>query len=205
MTYIVSQSSALLVLQVLSGAFFFLNKLFLLLKKPIGWICGIAGASIIIVYFYCQMIWQDRPNLWILIILDFALIFLNSYGYVTDPAKRTTMLGKVLAKPVLSLIVKAVVIKLSLSVCFLVLTKGLHSAESRLEVLQFAAAVLFLLGTLLRAFNTRKTNSAGWLMYFLAHMPFMYVLYMTGSPPLVFFQALSLVVALLGICSERKK
>ena len=77
----------MLTLQIVSALLLFLNKYFIRRKKAIGWIYGIIGAIVITIYFYLQMVWQHKANLWIMVVLDIALVILMSYGYIVARAK----------------------------------------------------------------------------------------------------------------------
>lgn len=192
----------MLALQVLSALLLLLNKFYVYRKKTVGWIFGIFGTVAITIYFYLQMILENRGNLWIMIVYDVALLFLMIYGYlVSSSAKnKDVRLNDFLKK--WNLRFKITISALTTAVCLFMLVQAL---TANLVVIQFLSAVGGLLGTLLLAFNTRATNIIGWITYLITHGIVTYLMMETGSPFIALCQIFSAIVAILGIRNELRK
>lgn len=190
----------MLVLQILSALLLFLNKYYVRQKKAIGWVYGILGAIIITFYFYLQMVWQHKANLWIMVVLDIALVILMSYGYLIAVANEGDRIKDLLKR--WNVLFKSVVIILTIFVCSLFLIEAI---ASNLVIIQFIFAVGSMFGTLLLAFDKKVTNIFGWILYIIAHAVCTYLMFKTDSPIIAIFQILSILVAFDGINKELKK
>ncbi len=190
----------MLILQILSALLLFLNKFYVRRKKAIGWIYGILGAIVITVYFYLQMVLQHKANLWIMVVMDIALVILMTYGYLVNRSEKGDKLKDLLKK--WNVLFKTIVIIVTIVVCGLFLIEAI---SSDLVILQFVFAVGSLFGTLLLAFNKKSTNIIGWVLYVIAHTVIAYVMFKTSSPILAIFQILSIFIAIEGIYKEMKK
>lgn len=189
----------MLTLQILSALFLFLNKYYIRKKNPIGWIHGIIGAIVITVYFYLQIIYEHK-NLWIMIVLDVALVVLMTYGYLLNRSNQNEHLKSIFKK--WNITFKVIVLIITISVCSLFLIEAITSG---LVMMQFFFSVGSLFGTLLLAFDKKVSNIIGWLLYVMAHAIITYVMFKTGSPIIAIFQILSIFVAVDGIIKEIKK
>lgn len=190
----------MLTIQIISAVFLLLNKIYLRQKKAISWIYGIIGMIILAIYFYLQMILQHKENLWILIILNIALVVLMSYGYLVAMAENSHNLKKILKD--WNVIFKIIVVTITLLVCSLLLIQAINS---QLVIAQFIFAVTILVGTLLLALNKKITNICGWALYFIAHIVCTYIVLKTNSPVIAGVQMISAFIALDGIRAELKK
>lgn len=190
----------MLTIQIISAILLLLNKIYLRQKKAISWIYGIVGMIMLAVYFYLQMILQHKENLWILIVLNIALVALMSYGYLVAMAENSHNLKRILKN--WNIIFKIIVIIITISVCSLLLVKAINS---QLVIAQFIFAVTVLVGTLLLALNKKITNIYGWALYFIAHTVCTYIMLKTNSPVIAGIQMVSAFIALDGIRAELKK
>ncbi len=189
-------------LQILSALLLLLNKFYVYKKKTVGWVFGIWGTIVISIYFYLQMVLQDRGNLWIMIVYDGALLFLMIYGYLVSVTAKSknVRLNEHLKK--WNLRFKITISSLTITVCLFMLIQAI---TANLVVVQFLSAVGGLLGTLLLAFNTRVANIIGWMTYLVTHGIVTCLMMETGSPFIAFCQVVSAVIAILGIVNEFKK
>ena len=185
----------MLVLQIISALLLFLNKYYVRREKAIGWIYGILGAIAITIYFYFQMILQHKENLWIMVVLDIALVFLMSYGYLIAAEKKGIFKKW-------NVLVKAIIVSITIFVCMLLLFEAL---TSKLVLVQFFFAITLMFGTLLLAFKKKTTNIIGWVLYLVASIICTYIMIKTDSYIIAFFQILSGLVAIDGIVKETKK
>lgn len=192
----------MLVLQILSALLLLFNKIFVFKKKTIGWTFGILGTIVVTIYFYLQMVLENKLNLWVMIVYDCALFLLMVYGYLTTHSNEELRLRKSLMR--YNLTFKIVVVTLTLLVCSFLVIRATN-ADTSLMVIQLFSAVFGLVGTLLLAFNTRVSNSFGWSSYFLAHCFVTYLMFNTGSPFIAFCQVISAGVSFFGIRNELKK
>ncbi len=190
----------MVVLQLVSALLLFLNKFYVRRKKAIGWIYGILGAAVITLYFYLQMVLQHKANLWIMVVLDIALVVLMTYGYLIARSKDGGNVKNLLKK--WNVLFKTFVLIITIFVCSLFLIEALTSI---LVLTQFIFALCSLFGTLLLAFDKKVTNVIGWCLYFIAHIILTYTMFKTDSPILAIFQILSVVIAIEGIFKELKK
>ena len=190
----------MLLLQILSAVLFFLNKIYVRQKKAIGWIYGIIGAIVITIYFYLQMILQHKANLWIMIVLDIALVFLMLYGYLVAKSKKGTKFKEYLEKR--NLLFKSIIVAIIIFVCTLLLIEAI---TSQLVIIQFFFAILTMFGTLFLALDKKIPNIAGWIFLFIAHVICTYIMFKTDSPIIAVFQILSALVALDGIRKELER
>jgi hypothetical protein len=152
----------MLILQILSALLLFLNKFYVRRKKAIGWVYGILGAIVVTVYFYLQMVLQHQSNLWIMVVMDIALVILMTYGYIVNRSKKGDRFKDLLKK--WNVLFKTIVIIVTILVCGLFLVEAISSS---LVILQFVFAVGSLSGTLLLAFDKRLTNIIGWVFILL--------------------------------------
>ncbi|MFA7315724.1 MAG: nicotinamide mononucleotide transporter [Candidatus Paceibacterota bacterium] len=189
----------MVVIQFLAALLLFLNKFYVRRKKAIGWIYGIIGAAVITLYFYLQMVLQHKANLWIMVVLDIALIVLMTYGYLIARSKEGDRLKGFLKE--WNVLFKGIVLVITIFVCSLFLIEAIAST---LVLTQFLFAVGSLFGTLLLAFNKKVTNIIGWVLYFVAHVILTYTMFKTDSPILAVFQILSALIAIDGISKELK-
>lgn len=190
----------MLVLQITSALLLLLNKYFLFKKKTIGWTFGIWGTVAITIYFYLQMVLQNKGNLWILVVYDCALLVLMVYGYLLSSSAHNFGLSEVLKK--WNLVFKIGVTTITIAICIVLLSQAL---TANLIVIQFLSAAGGLIGTLLLAFNTKGTNTVGWIFYAMTHCLVTYLMWETGSPFIAICQIPSAIVALLGLKNELRK
>lgn len=186
------------VLQLLSALLLFLNKFYIRRKKPIGWVFGIVGAIIIAIYFYLQMILQNK-NLWILVIHVIALVALQTYGYFIARSKEGGELKTILKK--WDKLFKGIVLVITIFFCLMFLIEALAAT---LVLTQFVFAVFTLFGTLLLALDKRVMDIIGWGLYFISHVILTYTMFKTDSPILAVFQILSALIAIEGMYKEVK-
>lgn len=190
----------MLVLQIFSALLLFLNKYYVRKKKAIGWIFGVLGAIVITIYFYLQMKLQHKANLWIMVVLDIALVVLMTYGYLIARAKDGNRIKDLLKK--WNVLFKGIVLIVTVFVCVLLLIQAI---TAQLVVIQFIFAVTSLFGTLLLAFDKKVSNITGWILYLIGHSACTYLMFKTDSPIIAIFQILSALVAIDGIVREVRK
>ncbi|MCU0660292.1 MAG: nicotinamide mononucleotide transporter [Candidatus Pacebacteria bacterium] len=190
----------MLVLQIFSALLLFLNKYYVRKKKAIGWFYGIIGAAVITLYFYLQMKLQHKANLWIMVVLDVALVVLMTYGYLIARAKDGNRIKDLLKK--WNVLFTAIVLIVTVFVCVLLLVQVI---TAQLVVIQFIFAVTSLFGTLFLAFDKKASNIIGWILYLIGHSVCTYLMFKTDSPIIAVFQILSALVAIDGIVREAKK
>jgi hypothetical protein len=190
----------MLVLQIISALLLLLNKFYVFKKKTIGWTFGIWGTVAIIIYFYLQMVLQNKGNLWIMVVYDCALLLLMVYGYLLSSGTNNFGLRKILSR--WDLPFKFGIVTITTVVCIFLLSQAL---TANLIVLQFLCAAGGLIGTLLLAFNTKGTNTVGWIFYTVTHCLVTYLMWETGSPFIAICQIFSAVVAILGLRNELRK
>ncbi|HRH30980.1 MAG TPA: nicotinamide mononucleotide transporter [Candidatus Paceibacterota bacterium] len=189
----------MLALQIISALLLLLNKYYVRKKKTIGWSLGIWGTVSITIYFYLQMVLQNKGNLWIMIVYDIALICLMIYGYLLSSSKNNK-LSNLLRK--WNVVFKFVVSFVTIVVCVFLL---IQAVSANLIVIQFLSAIGGLVGTLLLAFNTKSTNKIGWVVYFFTHLIVVYLMIETDSVFIAICQVFSAWVAVLGFRDELKK
>ena len=165
----------MLALQSLSALLLHLNKIFVFRKKSIGWIFGMIGAVVITIYLYLQMKYAHAPDFWITIVYDCALFVLMTYGYLVFPSANKGKLRAVLQR--WNLPFKIIVSVFTSAICVYILITGVRSS---LQNTQFLSTIFGLIGTLLLAFNTKRSNIAGWICYLLAHSLVMYFTFPLG-------------------------
>ncbi len=187
----------MLALQILSAILLLLNKYFVFKRKTIGWTFGIWGTIAITIYFYLQMILEDRGNLWIMIVYDVALLFLMSYGYFVSISDTSIRLREMFKK--YSLLFKIAVVSITFIVCLGLLVQAINA---NLVIIQFLSAVGGLAGALLLAFNKRISSIAGWVFYFFTHLIVVYLMLETGSPWIATCQVLSAIISIAGFKKE---
>lgn len=159
------------------------------------------GAVVIIIYFYLQMKYAHAPDFWIMIVYDCALFVLMLYGYlIVSHSTHTEKLRSVLQK--WNLPFKIIVSVFTSVICTYILVTGVHSS---LQNAQFLSAIFGLIGTLLLAFNTKRSNIAGWICYLLAHSMVTYFTFQTGFYVIAVSQILSGVVSFFGIKNELRR
>lgn len=190
----------MLVLQILSALLLLLNKFYLRKKNPIGWLYGIFGATIIAIYFYLQMVLENKPNLWILVVFDIALIVLMFYGYLVAKTSSLKKLQTIFKK--FGLLFKVLVIFLSICVSAFLF---IQSSRSTLVFSQFIFASATLFGALLLAFDKKKTNIIGWFLYFISHVLCVDLMIKTDSYIIAVFQILSAFIAINSMYLEYKR
>lgn len=192
----------MIALQIISALLLLLNKIFVFKKKTIGWTFGIFGTIVISIYFYLQMVLEHKPDLWIMIVYDCALLVLMVYGYIVNHSNHQIKFKKTLVR--YGVAFKVVVVSITTFVCLFLLAKA-AGADKTLKVVQFLSAVFGLIGTLLLAFNTKISNCFGWVSYFFAHCFVTYLMLQTDSPFIAFCQVISAGVSYFGIKNELKK
>lgn len=190
----------MILLQIISALLLLLNKYYVFKKKTIGWTFGILGTVAITIYFYLQMIWEDKGNLWILVVYDCALLVLMIYGYLLSSTAHNFGLSKVLKK--WNLVFKIGVAAITITICLVLLFQAL---TANLIVIQFLSAIGGLIGTLLLAFNNKGTNILGWILYAVTHCIVTYLMWETGSPFIAICQIFSAIIAILGLKNELRK
>ncbi len=190
----------MLTLQIISALLLLLNKYYLRKNNSIGWIYGIFGATIVNIYFYLQMVLENKSSLWILIIFDFALIILMVYGYLVAKTNSYKNLQAFFKR--FGLLFKIVVVILSISVSAFLFVQ---SSRSALIFSQFVFASTALFGTLLLAFGKRKTNIIGWFLYFISHTLCIDLMIKIDSYVIAVFQVLSALIAIDSMYREYKK
>lgn len=190
----------MLLLQVTSALLLLLNKFYVFKKKTIGWTFGIWGTVAITIYFYLQMVLQDKGNLWIMVVYDCALLILMVYGYLLSSSAHNFGLSEVLKK--WNLLFKIGVAAITITICLVLLFQAL---TANLIIIQFLSAAGGLIGTLLLAFNTKGTNTIGWIFYAMTHCLVTYLMFETGSPFIAICQIFSAIVAILGLINELRK
>jgi hypothetical protein len=190
----------MLLLQIVSALLFLLNKFYVYKKKTIGWIFGIFGTIVIAIYFYLQMIWQHRGNLWIMIVYDIALFFLMVYGYLVLSSIKNVQLNIFLKR--WNLLFKIIVVLITFITCLILLFQAINE---QLIFLQFFSTLGGLIGTLLLTFNKKSTNKIGWAVYFLTRLIITDLMLKTGSPFIAICQIFSAIVAIFGLKNEFKK
>ncbi len=188
----------MLLLQVASALLLLFNKWFVYKKKPIGWVLGMWGTLAISLYFYFQMIFEDKLNLWIMIVYDIALFCVMAYGYVISHSVKKVHLNKFLQK--YGLPFKVGIVSFTITVCTYLFLQ--ISADFVVE--QFLSALGGMCGTLLLAFNKRLTNKIGWIFYFFTHLVVTCLMLKTNSPFIAVCQILSAIVSVLGLIREMK-
>lgn len=190
----------MLLLQIISALLLLLNKYFVLKDKAIGWIYGALGAAVITVYFYLQMVFEHKSHLWIMVVLDIALIVNMMYGYFMATSIEGSQTQCFLKK--WNVPIKAVVLVVSVSVCLMFLMRAF---SAQLVMNQFLFAIASLFGTLLLAFRKKVTTIIGWSLYLIGHCIITEVMLKTGSPIIAVFQIVSAGIAIWAIRRELKK
>ncbi|MCE9585527.1 nicotinamide mononucleotide transporter [Candidatus Nomurabacteria bacterium] len=187
----------MLALQIISALLLLLNKYFVFKKKTIGWSLGILGTITITIYFYLQMVLEDRGNLWIMVVYDVALIFIMIYGYLVSSSVKKHNLNKVLKK--WNLIFKIVIFTITTVVCIFFLIQAINE---NLVLIQFFSVLGGLVGTIFLALNKKTVNIIGWISYLFTHLLVTYLMIETGSPFIAICQIFSAAVAFAGMRNE---
>ncbi len=190
----------MLLLQLTSAILLLLNKYFVFRKKTVGWIYGIWGTIAITVYFYLQMVYEHKYNLWIMVVYDVALVFFMLYGYAISHSENNVRFRNTLKK--YGFVFKLIIAVIAIVVCTIMLVQAINS---NLVITQFLSVIGGLSGTLLLAVNKKQTNKIGWIVYFITHCIVTYLMIMTDSPAIAVCQVFSAIVALLGFRDESKK
>lgn len=188
----------MLLLQVASALLLLFNKWFVYKQKPIGWVLGMWGTLAISLYFYFQMIFEDKLNLWIMIVYDIALFCVMAYGYLISHSVKKVHFRKLLQKYGLSF--KIGIVSFTIVIC----TYLFLQISANFVVEQFLSALGGMIGTLLLAFNKRLTNKIGWVFYFFTHLVVTYLMLQTNSEFIAVCQVLSAGVSILGLRREMK-
>ncbi len=164
-------------LQIVVSVILFANKVFLVAGKKFGWLIGIVGCAIALLYFYLI-------HLYIFTVLEVGLIALMSYAYFTGKEKN----------PKTENMIRAISIGVMVFLCFFVFN-GL------LTVCEFGSSALFLIGTYLLSHN--RAN-AGWILYCFAHALSAYVGYEKHQTFFADIQIASIVVSIAGMNFSKK-
>ena len=177
-----------LLIQLCGSLLLFLNKILLLKKKiKLGWIIGIIGILILSITVY-------QNKFWVALVSHTGYLSLMLYGYFLD-----TEIGKIL-KPFWKIVIRSVFILTTMGFCiyFFIQTFGMKNFNEW----QLTHAITGLLGSLFLAFNTRKSNLAGWSFYILSHLVCSYYMSAKGLYIVAIFQIASAGIAVYAIKKE---
>ena len=112
----------------------------------------------------------------------------------------------------LTLVLGALLVAMTSQVVFvIVLSIGIsaflfiQSSRSTLMFSQFVFASSTLFGALLLAFDKKKTNIIGWLLYFISHVLCVDLMIKTDSYVIALFQILSALIAMNSMYLEYKR
>ena len=176
-----------LIIQFVGGLILFLNKVLLWKKNRIGWILGIIGISIFSWPTY-------QKELWIILVYNGGLAVLMMYGFAL-----TTNLKNLISE-FAQLLLRFILSFMTIGLCFYLFFKVENSPN--FNGYQLAQSITGLTGSLLLAFNTKKTNIAGWISNIVSHFISTYVMYSKDLDIMAFFQIISIIIAFKGIKSE---
>lgn len=187
----------MLVLEVVSALLLLLNKIFVRKKKTIGWVFGILGTIMVTLFFYLQMVWEHKGNLWIMVVYDIALFFLMVYGYLVSSSVKNPPREAFLKK--WNVVFKLIVVSITTLVCLIFLIQAI---TANLVFVQFFGALGGLVGTLLLAFHKSLTNKIGWICYLFAHLFVTYLMFKNDSVFFAICQIISAGISVLALRDE---
>lgn len=162
----------LLIFQILSSVFGFVNKVLLLSEKRSGWAIGFLAGIFFIIYFFLIGF-----TIYAIIQIGFTLLML--YGYFSH--NEVSRVGRVAATTVLSLV--AIVI-------------AIITFNGQLTFLEALSALVASWGTY---FIASHQHQIGWAMYLFAHLILVYLTFLKQQYLFSFFQLASAVVAIFAI------
>ena len=177
-----------LIIQLLGSSLLFYNKILLLQKKiRLGWIFGIAGILLLSVTVY-------QYKYWVTLVSHSGYLTLMMYGYFLDTAtgKRLAQFWK------LAIRFLFIVITMGLCIYFFIQTFGLKNFNGW----QLFHALTGLVGSLFLAWNTRKSNIIGWMLYVVSHCACIYYMTAGGLYIVSVFQTASALVAVYAVKKE---
>jgi hypothetical protein len=187
-------------LELLASILLFTNKIYVRKGRPLGWLLGIAGTSVMDVYFILLM-QKTGLDLWIAFIYQIALAILMLFGYLV--ALQETSTNQLLRRRIqtISLPFKSFVVFLTISFAAYLL----YSTFGKPLVWeQFWMTFFGMLAFLLLAFRKRLTNILGWAVILLAHISAIALMLPAGGYVVCFFQMISSIIAIQGIIQEFK-
>lgn len=187
-------------LEVVSALLLLLNKIFVRKKKTIGWVFGMFGTVMVTIYFYLQMVLENRGNLWIMVVYDVALFFLMIYGYLVSSSVKNPPRVAFLKK--WNVVFKLIVVSITTVVCLIFLIQAI---TADLVFVQFLGALGGLIGTLLLAFHKSLTNKVGWMCYLFANLLIAYLMFEKDSMFFSVCQIISAGISVLALKDEIEK
>lgn len=187
-------------LEIISALLLLLNKIFVRKKKTIGWTFGIWGTIFVSLFFYLQMVWEHKGNLWIMVVYDIALFLLMVYGYMVASSVNNPKRKDFLKK--WNLEFKLSVCFLTAGVCVFLLIKAI---TADMIFIQFLGTLCGLVGTLLLAFDKGLTNKIGWLCYVSMNLLVAYLMFKNNSYFFMTCQVISAIISFFGLTDELSK
>ena len=158
-------------LQVLVSLIFFVNKLFLLSERKLGWLLGAVAATLAILYFYLI-------GLPIYTVLEASLVILMAYGF----------LKKETENPRVEFVIRLVVI-----VAMFLL--AIFAFNGLITIIELPSALSMLWGTYLLTHNKMRR---GWIFYGVAHLLAAILGYQKEQLFFADFQVASAIVCFVG-------
>jgi hypothetical protein len=168
--------TTLMILQVFVSVLFFVNKVFIFNGRKTGWLIGMIAAALGAIYFH-------RIGYNVYVTLEFGLIVLMGYGFFKGNKKnpkveRTIQVFTVLAMSMMTI----------------------FAFSGFITLIELGSSLGLLAGAY---FLTHSQIRLGWFVNAIAHLLGIILGWEKGAYVFVFFQALSVIISIMG--TVRKK
>ena len=173
--------------QLVGSTLLLVSKYYIAKKKSAGWLLGIAGIVVLTYILYLRQFWVTMVmHAGLVVIMVYGLLLLNGAFRLLG---RPQQFG-----------LRAVFTFISVFLCIYFFVATYHLRNFGEWQLLHACTGLF--GSLFLAFNTRRSNTAGWLTNIVGHFACIYYMGQSGLYWIVFFQVISIGISLWGIKNE---